>query len=173
MRRRTSHRWWAVRRTSGSISTDDLAGGAEEQLSVTGPLRTPVGSVAEIGLGPGAESLFAAIDVDEDGILTAAEFEVGMWQLWDVDGDGRVSAQEWQGGWFEGQPQGQTFAQWDVDGDGSVSRTEFAGTWTQVGLFDAWNTDDDTLLTAQEFQMALAETFDADEDVPPTFSQVR
>lgn len=155
------------------VDVDDPVAWDDDEPSVTGPLRTPLGSVGDIDLGPSSATTFAAIDAEGDGIVNAAELEAGMWQLWDADGDGRLSRREWQGGWFEGQSQGSTFAQWDDDGDGFLSRSEFARTWTRIDLFEAWNTDGDTFVTAQEFEVALAETFDADEDFPPDFSQAR
>jgi Ca2+-binding EF-hand superfamily protein len=83
------------------------------------------------------------MDTNKDGMVSAAEHEVGArakWSKWDSDGDGRVSASEMD----------SKHQELDADKDGTVTSAEFeAGSRS---MFSKWDTDGDGNLSSAEMQ---------------------
>lgn len=76
-----------------------------------------------------APSLFAALDADGDGRVTAAELQsarAGQIERFDADGDGRLSAEEYRSWWLDSTQARLTrlFRADDRDGDGMVTLDE-------------------------------------------------
>lgn len=76
-----------------------------------------------------APALFAALDADGDGRVTAAELQsarAGQIERFDADGDGRLSAEEYRSWWLDAAQARLTrlFRADDRDGDGLVSLEE-------------------------------------------------
>lgn len=83
-------------------------------------------------------------DVEDDG-LSEEEFYTQFYGSWDTDNDNRLSAEEFEDA-FNREPMrawGGSFGEWDQNGDGYLSLGEFAAGVEAVGMFDAWDEDED------------------------------
>jgi Ca2+-binding EF-hand superfamily protein len=106
--------WWrTLLAASGQtplemVTMDDVLGVIDD----LGPLRNPVTATAE--------TLFAAVDEDQDGLITRSEYRrmIEAWSGCNTDTD-------------------EVFPLLDLDGDGYLSRAQFAELWT-----DFWAGDD-------------------------------
>lgn len=93
-------------------------------------------------------------DADRDMRLTSTEFERGFdsdswWDNWDLDDDTYLSEDEFNtaySGYSWYTP--TLYSDYDLDGDGLLTDDEW-----RDGLFTTWDTDRDTYLTADEYDM--------------------
>ncbi len=79
---------------------------------------------------------FVAWDLDDDGYLSADEFDEGIYATWDLDDDGVIAENEFAG---------SDFRLWDVDGDGYIEDDEFDA------IYATWDLDGDGVLDDDEF----------------------
>lgn len=114
------------------------------------------GRGARGGAGRGGGQDMGVMDTDEDGRISAAEWdgESDVFERFDADGDGFLTRQEVQRGGRGGRgganPQDR-FRNMDADGDGQVSSEEFPG---QPALFDLLDVDRDGFVSESEMGAA-------------------
>jgi EF hand len=104
---------------------------------------------------PRPPALFAALDADGDGKLTAPELHAAREQQiarFDGDGDGRLSAAEYQSWWLDAaQPRlARQFRADDGDKDGVITLEELVE--RSVALLRRRDADRDGALTAEEWR---------------------
>ncbi|WP_299654943.1 hypothetical protein [uncultured Jannaschia sp.] len=104
--------------------------------------------------GPAGAQSLEDWDADGSGAVSQQEWTtgldiLGLFSDWDADGSGIVDEGEFAGG---------LFGRFDQDGDGALTASEWddgIDAWygeEAVDLdFDAWNSDDDDMLSADEF----------------------
>lgn len=105
--------WWDALRAASDRDRDDKVT-MDEVLSVVSNLGTMLDLVVAT-----AESMFAAVDEDGDGAVSAPEYArmIHAWTGDDAPTDG-------------------VFARLDLDGDGSISKSEFVGHWVEFWAGD-------------------------------------
>jgi hypothetical protein len=86
-------------------------------------------------------------------LVAAWPVSAQMMSDWDTDASGGLSREEWAAG----IESGTMFDDWDADGNAAVNEAEFAD-----GLFGRFDADDDSGLTATEWDAGIARWYGED-----------
>lgn len=105
-------------------------------------------------------------DADRDALIDPAEFARGLFEMADHDDDGTLSAAEFEAAraWLPGDPDPETIARWDRDGDGHLDPQAFTAGVIIDQLDRGWDGDGDGRLTRAEVADGLRLAFDRDGD---------
>lgn len=122
-------------------------------------------SETEFETGFAETGTFDAWDRDGDAALSDGEFATGTFADWDTDNDLEITEEEYGIGterWY-GPDYDTPFTDWDADASGVIDRTEFGEAWDN-DYYTAWDEDDDSLLSEDEFTTGIYDTVDYDDD---------
>ncbi len=98
------------------------------------------------------DGLYNTWDADRDARLTTTEFNTGFdsdnwWDTWDTDRDTYLSEDEFNTAYGNYSWYTPTlYGEYDVNRDGLLDENEW-----RTGLFNTWDTDRDTYLSADEY----------------------
>ncbi len=107
-------------------------------------------SAGAVTSGTALQTLFANLDTNHDGIITAAEAQAPVaarFAAKDLNHDGYITADEVQLG-------AKYISIYDTDGDGQISQREYLA--KALARFDAWDADHNGSLSPAEQAAAVA-----------------
>jgi hypothetical protein len=108
---------------------------------------------------------FEDIDVNRSGYLENGEYKSYAFGKADWDNDGYLEDSEWvaytEVYYDPWELEYESYTQYDTDGDGFIDRTEFNEVPT-VGLYDAWDYDNDNLINDNDWDKVTTYYYDQD-----------
>ena len=119
--------------------------------------------------GFGSTGYYDALDTDDDTFLNRSEYATGLYADYDRDNDLQITEDEFGLGterYYGTGYTGGAFADYDRDASGYLDQSEFGeyyGT-EYTGYYDDLDTDDDELLSAEEYGSGLYGAADANQD---------
>jgi Ca2+-binding EF-hand superfamily protein len=111
------------------------------------------------------EDQFNSWDLDNDQQFSERELNEGLFRNWDKNRDGMLDGEEYRAyntAW--GERYGDNFTAWDRNRDSQLDQDEFNAGATEAGIYDAWDTDGDGVISRDELRRGSFDTRDADRD---------
>ena len=112
--------------------------------------------------------LFVTWDANTDQVVDEDEFYVGVYNAWDVDDDDILTDAEYSEGWgtWFGDYDEVGYGDLDLDADAELTEDEFATGLGEARLYDTWADGGD--LGEEQFVTGLYDVYDADDDLVVT-----
>lgn len=120
----------------------------------------------EFATGFAETGTFDAWDRDDTVGLSEGEFATGVFHSWDRDHDLQITEEEYSVGaerWY-GADYDTPFTDYDLDTSGYIDRNEFGSAWDDE-YYAGWDTDNDALLTEDEYTTGVYGTADLDSNL--------
>lgn len=117
----------------------------------------------EFSAGLAKTGLYNEWDANRDKSLSEDEFNRGLLNEWDEDGNGYLSSEEYgigNGAWEDDF--GNNFEAWDTNDDSIVDSEEFNAGIASTGLYNNWDTNKDAVFSEEEFYNGLHASWDND-----------
>lgn len=111
------------------------------------------------------ENYFNRWDADNDRSFSERELNEGLFNNWDKNQDNFLDGSEYQAynsAWRDRY--GDNFSTWDSNQDEQLDIDEFDAGVRETGTYGAWDTNNDGVISREEFRRARFDTRDADQD---------
>lgn len=156
--------------TDLAVTTLEVRAG--QQLPTT-PSASPLGGAANPNAGARVsrdlrgmtDGLNASFDANNDGRIEVADFQTGVFDLWDANDDDLLAEGEFTEAVdvMYGGDAPFAYGDLDADGDGVVTISEFQQGF-DTGLYESFDADADGTITTEEFGAAFHDVLDVDDD---------